>query len=491
MTRLALLEELQTLRTEERLAKVAPWLYDPVQWVADVIPSIDLADYQTEELNALIAADGHGKVAARGPRGSGKTTPAAVIALWFITTRELAGIDWKVPVTAGSWNQLERFTWPEIHKWANLIDWHKLGMDRWIPKQQLMTLRIKLDHGEAFAINSDNPDLIEGAHADHLMLIVDEAKSVPDASWDAMQGYFASPGTYYQFVISTPSEPAGRFYDIHSRTAGYEDWSVSHVTIADAIAAGRVTEEWRAQREKQWGKDSTLYKCHVLAEFGGTEDGIIPLSWVEAAVERGREVAIDDCYPRVFGVDIADTGSDNTIIVHRDGDHAYRLDRFEDGDTMLHADRIENRARRGTRIVIDSIGVGAGVAAKLKRNKDLVVAAFVASAGTKRKDLSGEMGFANLRAAAWWNLRELLDPSEGSQLTLPDDPELLGDLTAPAWREVAGGKILVESKKDIKKRLGRSTDVGDAVVQAFWEDVTSLDLSGWGDDGLTQTGPGL
>jgi hypothetical protein len=77
-----------------------------------------------------------------------------------------------------------------------------------------------------------------------------------------------------------------------------------------------------------------------------------------------------------------------------------------------------------------------------------------------------------------------------TELVLPDDGELLGDLTAPTWREVAGGKILIESKADIKKRLGRSTDVGDAVVQAFWEDHTAIDLDGWADD-LTQTGVGV
>ena len=53
------------------------------------------------------------------------------------------------------------------------------------------------------------------------------------------------------------------------------------------------------------------------------------------------------------------------------------------------------------------------------------------------------------------------------------DPMLIGDLTAPRWREMAGGKILIESKDDISKRLGRSTDVGDSIVMAFWEDVTS------------------
>ncbi len=471
-------------RIQER--RVGAWLYNPLQWVTDILPMVDLSTYQADELSGLVT--GSGKVAARGPRGSGKTMPAAIAALWFITTRELAGLDWKCPITAGSWQQLERFTMPEIHKWVGKMRWDRLGLVPWRRNQEIMTLRVNLTHGEAFAINSDNPDLIEGAHAEHLMLVVDEAKSVPDASWDAMEGYFSSPGVYYRFVISTPSEPAGRFFDIHSRKPGYADWQAAHVTIDEAISEGRVTEEWRSNRATAWGLESVLYRCHVLAEFAGAEDGVIPLSWIEKAMQRPQT---DSPYLRVMGVDVADTGTDRTVFAYRDGPVIYRLESFESGDTMLTADRVENRTVKGTRVVVDSIGVGAGVAAKLKRNKTIRVQPFVASAGTKRRDKSGEMGFANLRAAAWWNLRELLDPASDVDVVLPDDGELLGDLTAPTWREVAGGKILIESKADIKKRLGRSTDVGDAVVQAMWEDHTSVDLSGWVDDGLTQTGPGF
>ncbi len=65
-------------------------------------------------------------------------------------------------------------------------------------------------------------------------------------------------------------------------------------------------------------------------------------------------------------------------------------------------------------------------------------------------------------------MRELLNPENGSLIALPPIPELIGDLTTPKWAEVAGGKIKVESKEDIKKRNdGRSTDYGDAVVMAF------------------------
>jgi len=71
------------------------------------------------------------------------------------------------------------------------------------------------------------------------------------------------------------------------------------------------------------------------------------------------------------------------------------------------------------------------------------------------------------RAAAWWHLREMLDPAHGHAVALPPDDTLTGDLTAPHWKVQSGGKILIESKDDIRKRLRRSTDAGDAVVQAF------------------------
>jgi hypothetical protein len=104
--------------------------------------------------------------------------------------------------------------------------------------------------------------------------------------------------------------------------------------------------------------------------------------------------------------------------------------------------------------------------------------AFNAAEGTDRKDRSGELGFTNLRGGGWWNLRELLDPAFAPILALPPDDRLTGDLTAPHWRVMSGGRIQVESKDDIRKRIGRSTDDGDAVVQATW-DGDGRDAQAW------------
>jgi hypothetical protein len=75
----------------------------------------------------------------------------------------------------------------------------------------------------------------------------------------------------------------------------------------------------------------------------------------------------------------------------------------------------------------------------------------------------------NLRAAAYWRLREALDPVNGSTIALPPDAELLADLCAPTWHLDRGsGKVQIEDKDEVKKRLGRSPDCADAVVLAWW-----------------------
>ena len=118
--------------------------------------------------------------------------------------------------------------------------------------------------------------------------------------------------------------------------------------------------------------------------------------------------------------------------------------------------------------IVDVIGVGGGVVDRL-REQGFEVVAFNASEATDRKDRSKELGFVNKRAGAWWLLREMLDPAYGASLALPPDDLLTGDLTAPHYSVQSGGRIQIEAKDDIRKRIGRSPDSGDAVMQACWE----------------------
>lgn len=414
------------------------------------------------------------RVTVRGPHGLGKTAMAAWIILWFALTRD--GGDWKIPTTASAWRQLTKYLWPELRKWARRIRWDVVGRGRFNERLEMLALSLKLDTGEAFALASNDVNAIEGAHATSLLYVFDEGKAIPDDIWDGAEGAFASPetGEALALAISTPGEPQGRFYEIHSRKPGLEDWWVRHVTLKEAVDAGRISGEWAKQRKRQWGEKSAVYQNRVAGEFAASEeDGVIPLAWVEAANQRWLEWQ-DQGKPlegemTAVGVDVARSGKDKTVFALRYDWLITELRRYSKADTMETTGRVAGILNLGGTAVVDVIGVGAGVVDRL-REQGKNVEAFNASERTDHQDQSGELGFVNSRSAAWWNLREIL---ELEPVALPPDDRLTGDLVAPRWKVVSGGKIQVESKDEIKKRINRSTDDADAVIQAFWQGVTA------------------
>jgi hypothetical protein len=459
------------------------YYHDPVGFSRDCIDWGDsggLTEYQEDVLGALPVKK---RVAVRGPHGLGKSTTSAIAILWFAITRDAAGVDWKVASTAGAWRQLIRYLWPEIHKWAKRIKWEEVGRQPFDERLELLSLNIKLNHGSAFAVASSNPELIEGVHADSVLYVFDESKAIAAGTFEAAEGAFSGANPdgglpeAFALACSTPGEPNGMFYDIHARRPGLEDWWARHVTLEEAARARRVSMVWADQRKAQWGEKTAAYQNRVLGEFySSDEDGVIPLAWIEAAQERWRNwrdagsPLPEDCEKRI-SADIARSGTDKTAIAIRYGDIITEIRKSHREDTMQSTGRIRGllESIEGSSAIVDVIGIGAGVVDRLRELK-MPVEAFNASQGTKKRDRANEMGFTNTRSAAWWNLRELLDPANNSEIMFPDDDLLTGDLTAPHWRIISGGRIQVEPKDDIKKRIGRSPDDGDAVVMAFWGD---------------------
>ncbi len=220
------------------------------------------------------------------------------------------------------------------------------------------------------------------------------------------------------------------------------------------------------------------------------------MAWVEAANLRYDEyckqtesgLITPDIDPsvlpalRAIGADIGDGGGASTVLapLYESGEVSIiaNLDAWvaRPKEQIATARKIKalmdsnrERADQGLIAIIDANGIGAGVYSWLE-DAGYNVYGFIASEGTEVKDSSDKFGFRNLRALAYWHLRELLNPERagGSKVALPRMPEVTRDLTAPKWREVAGAKILLESKEDIAKRQdGQSTDYGDAITQAY------------------------
>lgn len=243
---------------------------------------------------------------------------------------------------------------------------------------------------------------------------------------------------------------------------------------------------------------SPLFMTKVRGLFSeGSATRVIPYGWVQRAVERWKDwetgcparradpvlgLSAREAVPprqqqpgrRVVGVDVAGEGDDQTAIAVREGDIITELHRYNEADTTVTTDYAAGFLLNQIQAVavVDVIGIGAGVRDLLRR-QGFATVGFNAGRQSDRTTRDGEFKFTNDRDAAWWNLRELLDPSRkgGSTVMLPDDEQLIRELTAPTYtpRTAKGiGRYKVESKDDIRKRLGHSTDSADAVVQAFW-----------------------
>jgi hypothetical protein len=443
-----------------------------VRFATEVL-GIDLAPYQEDILRNFVK---HRRAAVRAPHGAGKTAISAVVILWGATCN---GDDVKVVTTAGAWRQLTYFTWPEVRKWARKAKWELLGINM-RDGRELLRQSIVLPGVEAFPVASDNPALIEGAHAKVIIYVFDEAKAIPAETFDAAEGAFSTDGNdpdskAYALAISTPGDTQGRFYQIHKREAGYEDWWVRHISLKEAIAAGRIGEAWAEQRKRQWGEKSAIYQNRVEGEFAEQgDDVLIPLWWVEKAVERWHthqeRMKTDAAYAREhrrqrkgLAVDVARQGIDKSTVAEMQGRVIESVTEYAKPDTMALVGYVASRTDRKTPIIVDEDGIGGGVYDRFKERKYRVIG-FKNGEKTNETDKTKQFKFANKKAAAWWLMREALDPEGDDPIAIPDIDLLIGDLTAPLWTFNSSGKVEIEKKEDVRKRLGRSTDYGDSAI---------------------------
>jgi hypothetical protein len=202
---------------------------------------------------------------------------------------------------------------------------------------------------------------------------------------------------------------------------------------------------------------------------------VIPTRWVQAAQERWLDMERPDAPLSAIGADIARGGKDKTTFAPRVGTWFDDVTAYPGEETPEGRDVIERLAEvarsykivRAVPVGMDVIAVGSSPVDFARELGIQVIAMNAAEAAPEHEtDESGLLPFANMRAFWIWKVREALHPEKGENLALPPDREVLADLCAPQYRVGLNG-ITIESKDDIKKRLGRSPDKGEAVINAY------------------------
>ena len=198
---------------------------------------------------------------------------------------------------------------------------------------------------------------------------------------------------------------------------------------------------------------------------------VIPTSWIRDAMQRWSPRPPEGVPMCAMGVDVAQGGDDNNVLACRYDAWYDKLHVVPGKLTPLgsdHAGLIIAKRRNNCDIVLDmGGGYGGGCYQTLKEN-DIAVIAYKGSNASMKRTKDGKLKFDNKRAESYWKFREALDPDQagGSPVALPDDPELVSELTVLTYEADARG-IHVMTKEDATKVLGHSPDKADAVIMAW------------------------
>lgn len=432
--------------------------YDqPVLFVREILGQ-EPDPWQDEFLMAIAA--GRRKISVRSGHGVGKSTAASWASIWYVCTRYTC----KVVITAPTSSQLYDALFAELKaqlkklpEWVQALFNPKADKVELIeaPEEVFITVRTS---------RQEQPEALQGIHADNVLLIADEASGVPEAVFEAAVGSMSGHSAC-TLLLGNPTQSSGMFYDTHHRLKG--EWYTMKVSSADS---SRVSKEFVEEVRSTYGENSNAFRVRVLGEFPlADDDTVIAIDLLEAA--RVRDIRPSESAVMVWGLDVARFGSDRTVLTKRKGSRLYELPIVKRNlDTMQVAGLVLNEWNetpshlRPEEICVDVIGLGAGVVDRLLEMGLPVLAINVGEAPAMNDK------FLNLRAELWFRGRTWFEARAAALNIEKDDQglvdKLVNELAMVRYSFTSNGKIKVEAKDEIKKRTRdkSSPDLADSFL---------------------------
>lgn len=387
--------------------------------------------------------------------GIGKSAEVAWIILWAMSTRpHLNGV-----VTANTTTQLNTKTWRELalwHKRAINAHWFKWTATRFF----------HVEHPEtwfcaAIPNTEHNSEAFAGLHAEHVLVIYDEASGIPDKIWEVSEGAMTTPKAMW-FSYGNPTKNTGRFVDCFG--SDKKRWTTRQID-------SRLCKMTNKKEINEWveiyGEDSDFVRVRVRGVFprAGTMQ-FMPTDIVDIAMAMEIPLEAYLHLPIILSVDVARFGDDKSIIVVRQGRKVHEIKKFRELNTMQLAVEVSSAIREYHPAVtfVDGVGVGAGVVDRLRMlGHDIIEV----NAGNKPDD---EQLYYNKRAEMWDRLRSWLRAGAD----LPYDVDTRTSLIGIEYGFDDKERIRMERKKDMKKRGLDSPDEGDALAYSFAEIIGDM-----------------
>ena len=418
-------------------------------------------------------------VGVESAKGVGKTFFAACLVYWFLESFENS----LVVTTAPKKDQLTLHVWKELGRLHT-----KFG------RGDLTTLKLRMNPGfddwvavgyvagvEAGEVET-SAKKAQGFHAEHMLILFEETPGIKQAIMTAFQDTCTAPHN----LILALGNPDHQFDTLHKFCSLS---NVKHIRISakdhpnvvlnnpDFIPGATSVEDISRKLQRYGSEDNPLFISSVRGiSPGQSSDSLIQMQWCIDSRDEIKRIE-NNVFPidreelkgvPALGVDVANSESgDKAAIAEGIGGVLIDLKDFHCPDSNQLgkrevASRMKEKKILPEFVGVDGVGVGAGTVNALKELNLKIYDIQSAESQVFIKDQTEQ--FDNLRSQMWWQLREDL---RNGRIILVNDDELFADLVTPKWT-INNGKISIESKKEIKKRLGRSPNKGDAVVYWNW-----------------------
>lgn len=438
----------------------------PVHFVEDLIGVTPDA----EQAKIIQSVADNPMTSVRSGHGIGKSAVEAWAIIWFMATRPFP----KVACTAPTQHQLFDILWAEVSKWLrNAPQLEK----EFVWTKEKVYLKGYPEEWFAVARTATKPDALQGFHADNILYIIDEASGVKDNIFEPVLGALSTPGARL-LMCGNPTQLTGFFYESHTKNrASYKTFHV------DGRKSGRVSPEFVETIIRMYGEDSDVFRVRVAGDFPLSEsDVFIPISLVEKSIMTEFSPRKTPNMIRI-GCDVARFGDDKTIIGSRI-DEKVNIDKKRHGqDTMKTADDIvllyydllkrHPGYKDYVTVCVDDGGVGGGVVDRLRQMQrnaperlgqmNIVPVKFGQRIKHKYYHDSTTFMMATVK-----KLLAPYDEETGEEkpveIILPNDDDLVAQLSGRKYSLTENSKIKVESKDDMKKRGLQSPDEADCIL---------------------------
>ncbi len=420
----------------------------PDPWQENVLKDIGKGLSLTEALQIAVSS-GH---------GVGKSALVAWIILWAMSTRPGA----RAVVTANTGGQLKTKTWAELSKWKSRCivgHWFDLTATALFSNEERYELSWRAD---AISWSSHNTEAFAGLHnqGNRIIVIFDEASAIDDAIWEVTEGALTDSNTeILWFVFGNPTRNTGRFRECFRKYR--HRWK--HYKV-DARNVAITNKDQIAKWIEDHGIDSDFVKVRVLGEFPEAADNqLISADLVRNAFERIYRPNEFDAAAKILGVDVARFGGDACSVWMRQGLGARRLYKKAGIDTMTYADIIAKLIAEHSpdAVFLDMGAMGAGVYDRL-----IQIGHAIQGVSFGSRALAEQL-YVNRRSEMWDGVKKWLKEGGALPGKSAESQDIEEDLTSPEYYYDARGRLMLESKDDMKARGLTSPDDGDAIALTF------------------------